>query len=116
MAQLWGITFFVENLAIVDLNHTEERSNCPCTTLAILPNCGDHFRKGKMDQTTLHEEVQVRGEHIVMMQLGLRMPLDLVDEVIALAAAGARQIYTLLQEEVRQHTLGLVENRGALSL
>lgn len=61
-------------------------------------------------------EGNCQGESVVMMQLERRLPLDLFEEVMAAAADGARQIYTLLHEEVRQHTLRLLESRGALAL
>ena len=118
---------YIDHTAIVDLNYAEECSNCPDMPLAILPNCADLAPEGCEVADNAEEGAERgegggsagthrQGESIVMMQLERRLPLDLTEEVMALAAAGARQIYALLQEEVRQHTLGLLESRGAMSL
>ena len=123
---------YLDDTAVMDLNYAEECSNCPDMPVAILPNSGTRAENSlppaegqeiSEDGSAGHDVAGgtsiaqgADGEAVVMMQLDRRLPLDLIDEMIATACDGARQIYALLKEEVRRYTAASMDSRGVIGL
>lgn len=126
---------YVDNTPIMDLNYAEECSNCPDMPVAIMPNSGiqadaDALMRSAEGRTSAGGGAGAaamdegdgagagarEGESIVVMQLDRRLPLDLFEEVLGVATDGARQIYSLLKEEVRRYTVASMDARGSVGL
>lgn len=83
---------YLEKTPILDLNYIESSGDGPEIPVAYLA-------------TT---------EKISMIQLNYRIPLHICDAVIDLAVEGCKQIYDLMQNEVREYTLKRLNSRGMI--
>ena len=82
---------FLERTPLVDLCHAEEVADGPEMPLAIF----------------------AKSEEVALLQIDSKVPLDVFEELLGLAVRGCRQIHDVLKNELREHTLRLLEARNA---
>jgi len=82
-----------DNIPIIDLNTSERSSDTPELSLATLA----HSRE------------------IVLLQHENKMPLQSLQEMIALAMEGNQRIYTTAKEETQRYSETILRSRGVLS-
>lgn len=86
---------YVDNTFVVDVNSLESAADRPELTLALLSHTGK----------------------VSTCQLNSKLPdVSLFEEAIEFASAGARQIFQVLEYEVRDYSLNLLDSRGLLAL
>lgn len=81
---------FLGQTALTDLNYVEESAKGPVIPIALFP----------------------ASDGVSMLQMSSKMPLELLEEVMGQAVAGCHQLHAVLQNEVKEHTLRLVNARG----
>lgn len=84
---------FLESTPLCDLNHVESCARGPDLPVALLPKSGK----------------------LALVQMDGRVPMQQMDAVLKCAVAGCRQVYDILRNEIREHTLGLLETRGSMT-
>lgn len=83
---------YLEKTPVLDLNYIESSGDGPEIPIAYLPTTGK----------------------ISMLQLNYRIPIHICDTVMELAEEGCKQIYDLMQSEVREYTLRRLNSRGVI--
>ena len=53
-----------------------------------------------------------KGDKLSSVQMDNKVSLDLFDSVLDMAVEGCRQIYEVMEREVRNHASSLMESRG----
>ncbi|KAJ1926814.1 Exosome non-catalytic core component [Tieghemiomyces parasiticus] len=82
---------FIDETPVLDLNQVEEASfETPDLTIAIMP------RSGK----------------VTLLQMESRLQVDRLEDTMALASEGCKQIHTIMDEVVRENTQDLVTKYG----
>jgi len=76
----------IDGIPLLDINYVESTAGGPELPVAVLP----------------------RTKGIVMLQMDSRLALDMFERVLELASIGARAIYDILKEAVRNHAADLL--------
>jgi len=79
----------IDGTPLLDLNYVETTAGGPELPMAILP----------------------RTNGIVMLQMESRLALDMFDRVLHLASLGARAVYDILKEAVRDHAADMLSQK-----
>jgi exosome complex component RRP41 len=83
---------YLEKTCLVDPNFVEESGNGPNIPVAILAKSGK----------------------VSLLQMDSKLPLDVFEEVLAAAVEGCKHIHDVLRNDVREHTVRLLEARGPM--
>ena len=80
----------LDSTPVVDLNHLEDSAGGPDLSVALLPKCSK----------------------LSSVQMDNKVSLDLFDSVLEMATEGCKQIYQVMEREVRENAASLIESRG----
>ena len=89
--------------------------SCNCGFLQQTPLVDLNFSEESADGPDLPVAIFAKTEEVTLLQMNSKVPIEVFEELLALATRGAQQIYDVLQNEVREHTLRLLSSRGGTS-
>ncbi len=84
---------YVQRHALLDPNFTEASSGGPELTIAMLP----------------------KSEKLTLTTMDSRLPLEVLESVVALAQSGCTQVHEILRTAILEHTQQRLEARGPVS-
>jgi len=86
--------------------------SCNCGFLQQTPLVDLNFSEESADGPDLPVAIFAKTEEVTLLQMNSKVPIEVFEELLALATRGAQQIYDVLKNEVREHTLRLLSSRG----
>ncbi|EGC33511.1 hypothetical protein DICPUDRAFT_88747 [Dictyostelium purpureum] len=82
-------TSCIDGVAVLDLNHIEERSGGPDCLLSIQPQIGG----------------------VISLNMDSKVPQDLFESVLELGEKGCKKIFSILSDQVKKYSTDLISNQ-----
>jgi exosome complex component RRP41 len=83
---------YLDKTALTDLNQTEIMAGGPTMSISTLPS----------------------SNKVLLMQMDSKVPFEVFEEISKLAVDGCKAIYDILSNEVKEHSLTLLEAKGVV--